>query len=93
MPSRNNCTEKAEFTATILSALPPANDVPGGRPHALARACLQALANSNRADVQTRLIASANEYARNYSSNYELAKVAQASVNTMEDLIHPINHP
>jgi hypothetical protein len=79
--------EKSEFIEIIFAALPPGDNVPGGRMHALTRACLQALANARDENAKQRVIAWANAYAQKYDHTFELAKLALNTVNSIQRLL------
>lgn len=75
--------DKAQFTTLLLHALPPADTVAGGRETAMARAIIQALANSSRPDVAKALLtwAQVNQATRAYASPLAAsAKTAAFSV-------------
>jgi hypothetical protein len=82
--SRFTPQDKARFTALLLQSLPPADKVAGGRETLLARAILQALGNSSRANVAEtlRTWAKLNEATLKYTSR--LAENAKTAAVTIE---------
>jgi hypothetical protein len=82
--SRFNQQDKARFTALLLQSLPPADNVAGGHETLLARAILQALGSSSRAEVAETLRkwAKLNEATLKYPSR--LAENAKTAAMTVE---------
>jgi hypothetical protein len=75
--------DKRQFVAVIERALPPADDVPGGRVQAVAVAAIRALGNSSSAEVQQKLVAWADDYAKVNGADNDVANAAKDAVNAI----------